>query len=700
MIHITALGIFDGIVEIFYDVIGIILFVITRELGNVLRLIDEIFFRLMGVQNVKYKGVSMSLEEVFVSNSIIGRIYLGMMLIGMVLCIVFTAASVIRKVFDYQGKRQETYGDILVSTFKAFVIMLIMTFVFQASLLLTRVLVERISVLFDASTDETMMTSITFSDEDYATMARVYNTIGNYSLNPSSDNRLNVNSCFNEIRDDLYILARKGVFDFTYKLEDADGNPVESWQSVLRNIALSRSLTREMPLDEYDEALQNSILHAMEVIRTGDLKILPSYTKGREYIGTGTTRLEAICVLLGTFGAAKDEDYNVNPSLTDAVRGPFYAGEKDILKPSEVMEVFYIWPQKINYLTVWVMMFILILELFKTMFMLATRIYNLLVLYIVAPLVVSVSPFDGGEKFKMWTSSFVGTVLTTVTILIPMRLFMVYIPIVMSSDLVLSDNVVYNLFFKAVLIIAGAFSVRKSTELLNQMTFNGNLSLMGAMGGADSAAALTAKGLKSAKQGVGKVARGAYEYGKGFAESMRGQKSASSQAAGAGKSTSGASGSAGAESLPGSQSQTGEKLISVGAAGGESQGGATGVLPSNIGRQESTDTSPAETPTPDRVSLGQRDSYGGDSAPAETPLPGNESGSYEKAQDDQVRGPEISAPGGVSIHEQLNDSPSGEQSNVAQSNSQTGKEEYTKAVEKVVDKKLKNKPVPKQINKK
>ena len=47
-------------------------------------------------------------------------------------------------------------------------------------------------------------------------MARIYNVIGNHAINASYDSRMNVNSCFNEIRSDMLILERKGVFDFDY----------------------------------------------------------------------------------------------------------------------------------------------------------------------------------------------------------------------------------------------------------------------------------------------------------------------------------------------------------------------------------------------------------------------------------------------------------------------------------------------------
>ena len=57
---------------------------------------------------------------------------------------------------------------------------------------------------------------IEFSEEEYAAMGRVLSTIGNYSIVQSSNNRYNLNLCYNDIRADLYYLQQQGVFDYSY----------------------------------------------------------------------------------------------------------------------------------------------------------------------------------------------------------------------------------------------------------------------------------------------------------------------------------------------------------------------------------------------------------------------------------------------------------------------------------------------------
>lgn len=602
MIHYTVLGIFDGLLDTIYEYIGYVLYLITIALGSVLEKVEQIFFQLLGTETVIYKGEHVYLEEVFFNNSTISHIYYGMLLIGVVLCIVFTIAAVIRKAFDRNGKRQETLGDIIISAGKAILIMLIMTFVLQASILVTRVLVERISYLFDESGEESMLTEISFTDEQYATMARIYNTIGNYSLNSSNDNRLNVNACFNEIRLDLQSLSKEKVFDFTYLITDADGYRVESWQSVLREIALSRNLSKEMPLDVYDERVHKSITHAMEAIKNGGLKVLSSYSKDRTYITKSTMNLDKICILTGTFSAARDDLYNKAPSLTDAVRGPYYSGEKSLYNPNVVWEDFYLNPGSMSYLTTWVLIALMIIELFKVMFVLAARIYNILVLYIVSPLAVSVSPFDGGAKFKTWTTAFTGTMLTTITVLIPIRLYMVFVPIIMSSDLELSSIGTFNITFKVIILLAGVFSIRKATELLNQMTFDGNVSLMG-MNNADGAMKAFGTGAKKMKDfsvnTAGRVARGV---GSAIDTTRDKMNEVMNGISSLGSSNSGSAGAAPQAQLPNNLFSTGEASGGSSAASSfyGSGAGALGESGSGGGSAESVGSTP-----PSRISAGE-----------------------------------------------------------------------------------------------
>ena len=118
-----------------------------------------------------------------------------MALIGIALCFGFAIAAVIKKSFDSTGEKVKgTYGMIIGNVLKSILLILLMTAIVSATLTATSVLMQQIDYLFDNAEEINDPAEIYFDDEDYATMFRVIDTIGNYSLNASYNNRFNINA--------------------------------------------------------------------------------------------------------------------------------------------------------------------------------------------------------------------------------------------------------------------------------------------------------------------------------------------------------------------------------------------------------------------------------------------------------------------------------------------------------------------------
>ena len=117
----------------------------------------------------------------------------------------------------------------------------------MAAINITNVLLDRINyALENAVVLDQEEQDKTFTDQEYATMAKILATVANYSVNPSSDSRYNVNSCFNAIRPDLLSLYVSGFFQYDYPLDD---NGHYSWQGALALLASSADLTTDLNLD-------------------------------------------------------------------------------------------------------------------------------------------------------------------------------------------------------------------------------------------------------------------------------------------------------------------------------------------------------------------------------------------------------------------------------------------------------------------
>ena len=432
----------------------------------IIDLLYSMFEIMAGLTKVSYDGDFDYLINIFFSNTTVSKVYWGMALIGLTVGFAFAIAAVIKKLFDTGEKEKRSYGQILTGLFKSVLIILCMSLIITVVLNATTLLMQQINYVFINADALGQEESITYTDEEYAAMARALNTIGNFSLNPSYNNRYNLNKCFNEIRLDLQYLKQQGVFDFHYVTKDAEGNTIATWQSALQKIANSASLDRDLSLDVYHESVSNSILQTMDLLKVnGSFKPLEEYQRHYQP-SRSSLPMDRFLFLMATMRAAKNQDYNVNPSLTDPLRGAYYYGEKSIYDLDTVNEDFDIGIAAFDYL-------ILFLTCFKMLETLATiilncvgRIFNMLLLYLISPLIIAVSPLDDGAKFKQWTTAFVVQSFSVFGTVLSMRVLLLFMPVVVEPKLVLFENPIANALAKLVIVL-GAFEVaEKATNLI------------------------------------------------------------------------------------------------------------------------------------------------------------------------------------------------------------------------------------------
>ena len=460
-------GLFDvifSVMELVLDsFVGRLLYYAETGLCKIVGILNEMFFIFAGIDKVTYDGKDDYLVNIFFNNRSISNVYWAMALIGIALAFAFAIAAVVRKMFDSGGK-QQSLSQILTSLVRTIILILSMSAIMVIVLNSTNLLMRQVNMIFVDPGNLDLETTKTFTDEEFAAMGRVLNTIGNYSLNPSYSSRFNINTCFNEICKDMQYLQQQKVFRYYYITRDANGNEVKTWQSVLQKIANSHDLRTELKLDVSYDAVNSAILEAMDVIRNDpSFAPLESYTRvapNHSYVP-----LDRYLFLMGTMHAAKNNEYNINAEMTDAVRGPYFTGEKNIYNISQVSKDFDI-GFATDYLIVFCSAIALIFDLCIIILNCIARIFNMIFLYIIAPPVFAVQPFDGGGKTKQWMTAFIVQCLSVFGTVLAMHLLLVMLPIVTSSKLVLFQNGTMNIMAKLVMIY-GLFEVaKKATGLL------------------------------------------------------------------------------------------------------------------------------------------------------------------------------------------------------------------------------------------
>ena len=443
------------------DIIATLEYALASGLCWIIDILDSFFGVMSGQVQVSYNKQPYYLINVFFENASVRNVYWVMALLGILLCFVFAIIAVAKKTVDAGDKMRQGMGDILTGLFKGIIIIVSLTFIMTMTLDLTNALLQRVTYAFNHSEDSDKPVTITYTDEEYAAMARVLNTIGNYSLNPSYNSRYNINSCFNEIRTDLQFLKEKGAFALHYVTDE--NNPV-SWQSELQKIVNAADLSRDLKLDVYDAGVTNAIVSLMKTMQQNS-SFAPLQSYERKYVSNSSkVPLDRLIFLMCTMDAAKNPAFNDSPTVGDELRGAYYTGEKSIYNLESVFADFEI--SKINFIVLIAVAFKLIWDYAVIIINCVARIFNLLLLYLIAPPCIATLPLDEGGKMKQWTTAFVIQCFGVFGTIIAMRVMLLFIPIVIDNNLLLFDNYVLNLMAKVIIILGGMETAKRASGMV------------------------------------------------------------------------------------------------------------------------------------------------------------------------------------------------------------------------------------------
>ena len=443
------------------DIIATLEYALASGLCWIIDILDSFFGVMSGQVQVSYNKQPYYLINVFFENASVRNVYWVMALLGILLCFVFAIIAVAKKAVDAGDKMRQGMGDILTGLFKGIIIIVSLTFIMTMTLDLTNALLQRVTYAFNHSEDSDKPVTITYTDEEYAAMARVLNTIGNYSLNPSYNSRYNINSCFNEIRTDLQFLKEKGAFALHYVTDE--NNPV-SWQSELQKIVNAADLSRDLKLDVYDAGVTNAIVSLMKTMQQNS-SFAPLQSYERKYVSNSSkVPLDRLIFLMCTMDAAKNPAFNDSPTVGDELRGAYYTGEKSIYNRESVFADFEI--SKINFIVLIAVAFKLIWDYAVIIINCVARIFNLLLLYLIAPPCIATLPLDEGGKMKQWTTAFVIQCFGVFGTIIAMRVMLLFIPIVIDNNLLLFDNYVLNLMAKVIIILGGMETAKRASGMV------------------------------------------------------------------------------------------------------------------------------------------------------------------------------------------------------------------------------------------
>ena len=183
----------EGIYDVIYSVmelvldsfVGRLLYYAETGLCKVVEMLNQMFQVFAGITKVSYDGEKDYLVNIFFNNRSITNVYWGMALIGIVMAFGFAIAAVIRKMFDSEGRVQQSLGQTLTALLRTIFLILGMSAIMVIVLNSTNVLMQQINYVFNDPENLDLPETIVYTDEEFAAMGRALKTIGNFSLNPS-----------------------------------------------------------------------------------------------------------------------------------------------------------------------------------------------------------------------------------------------------------------------------------------------------------------------------------------------------------------------------------------------------------------------------------------------------------------------------------------------------------------------------------
>lgn len=147
----------------------------------------------------------------------------------------------------------------------------------------------------------------------------------------------------------------------------------------------------------------------------------------------------------------------------------YYSGDHHYEDVDAVIEDFYVW--EINYILAVFAVVALSIILLVTILQSVLRIFMLLLLYLVSPLVAAMMPLDGGKKFQDWKKMFLALTVSAFMPVLAMKLYMMIMSSVFSTTTPIDFgvNALATLLIKVLLMVGGAYAVYRSRNVLAQI---------------------------------------------------------------------------------------------------------------------------------------------------------------------------------------------------------------------------------------
>ncbi len=124
-----------------------------------------------------------------------------------------------------------------------------------------------------------------------------------------------------------------------------------------------------------------------------------------------------------------------------------------------------------NFLVAAIVAVALIIVMIQAVIGLTGRIFNVVFLFLCAPIVIATVPLDDGARFKLWRETAISKVLLAYGTVIAVNVFILILPLITNNLRISGDNLpsLVNDLFRLVLILGGAFTIPAAQLLFSRL---------------------------------------------------------------------------------------------------------------------------------------------------------------------------------------------------------------------------------------
>ncbi|MBO7356517.1 MAG: hypothetical protein J6U50_07785 [Lachnospiraceae bacterium] len=227
------------------------------------------------------------------------------------------------------------------------------------------------------------------------------------------------------------------------------------------------------------------------------------------------TSLGRIIFVVSSLNASTNSTYNISTAsgdfrntlgINDAVRAQYYYSDykvngidasKDFSNLNTVKKDFK--PQDIDYLIGIALALLFAFTIARGAMTFVARLFNIIILTIVAPIFGGTVPLDDGQKYEKWKDMYIGQLFSGFGLVLAMEMYLLLIPVIMDNRLAFGKGTIEaNYLIRVIFLAAGAYMVMQVgpiiTGLVSESAASAEMSNNRTFGGAIFAAASYAKG--------------------------------------------------------------------------------------------------------------------------------------------------------------------------------------------------------------